>query len=146
MIFLRSDRLRLSLILLGACASSVGVSASAATAAGTFNHGVFSPTSGRVGYHMPPNFGFYDWDEPTGDNSACHPGVAGMTAAGTLPPGLALVTNDVTGHAVHGFEGTPRQPGDWNVTVTIQHVACMQGPDQTDYGPRTVEVHFHIDP
>jgi hypothetical protein len=144
MSLIRSNRWHSSVLLLGLCIIPVGASARhgpAAPVTGTFNHGVFSPTTGRVGYHMPANFGFYDWDEPTGNNSTCDPGVADMSATGTIPPGLTLLTS-----GTHGFDGTPRQPGDWTVRVTIGRVACKQGPDQTVYGPRTIDVHFHIDP
>jgi hypothetical protein len=102
----------------------------------------FSNTNGRVGYHMFAKLSMYDWDLPTGNWDTCDPATGQpWTTVGTIPPGLALVS---TGE--HGFDGTPRQPGDWTVDVTIGRVACMQGPDHADYGPKTVEVHFHIDP
>jgi hypothetical protein len=145
MSFLRSNRLRLSVLLLGVCVCSARASARrapAAPATGTFNHLTFDNTTGRVGYHMFASFGAPEWDQPTGNNATCHPGAGDWTTAGTVPPGLVLQQVPYG----YGFDGTPRQPGDWTVNVTIGRIACMQGPDQTVYGPRTVAVHFHINP
>jgi hypothetical protein len=121
--------------------------APAALAAGTFTRMTFANTNGRVGYHMFANFGVYSSDEPTGDNATCVPAVGDTTTRGTIPAGLVLLANDLPNNSgVEGFDGTPRQPGDWTVSVVINHVKCNAGPDQRDYGPKTVTVHFHIDP
>jgi hypothetical protein len=141
-----SDRLNLLLMFtvgVGVCCVPASARrAPAAPATGTFNHMNFSNTNGRVGYHMFAAFGVPTWDEPTGDNATCHPGAGDWIVAGTVPPGLALQQVPYG----YGFDGTPRQPGDWTVNVTIGHIQCKEGPNQTDYGPRTVSVHFHIDP
>jgi hypothetical protein len=141
-----SSRIRFwSIFAAAICLCSMRVDARRAPpapATGTFNHIVFNSTNGRVGYHMFASFGVYDWDEPTGVNATCHPAVGNLSVAGTLPPGLTLQT----AAQAYGFDGTPRQPGDWTVNVTIDRIACKAGPDQTVYGPRNVAVHFHIDP
>ena len=147
---MRSDCLRyLLLSMVGLCVCSMPVSAqrAAAPATGTFNNIFFKNTSGRVGYHMFAPVSVWDADLPTGANATCVPGVYDTTTSGTIPPGLVLLANDLPNRGgVHGFDGTPRQPGDWTVRVVINHIQCTQGANQTDYGPRTVEVHFHIDP
>lgn len=146
----RSNRLRfLSILVLGVGAFAIQASARRAPAppaTGTFNHIEFENTTGRVGYHMYSTVRVFSYDTPTGDAVVCAPAAADTTTSGTIPAGLVLLANDVNGQGLHGFDGTPRQPGDWTVYVTIGRIQCQGGPDRNIYGPRTVAVHFHVDP
>jgi hypothetical protein len=102
------------------------------------NH--YEPTTGRVGYHMVSQ------PHPDRMPPGCSPVVNGVTLeAGTLPPGLAGPTYSVAmGLPAGVIEGTPRQPGDWQVVIVLHNVTC--GVGGTPYGDRRVNVNFHIDP
>jgi hypothetical protein len=143
-----ANRLRFLAVFAAMSIYSVQLDARRAPAApttGTFNHLEFVNTNGRVGYHMFSTIRTYAYDTPTGDAVACSPAAAETTSSGTIPAGLTLLANDQNGEGVRGFDGTPRQPGDWTVNVTVGRIRCQQGPDQTVYGPRTIVVHLHID-
>lgn len=107
-----------------------------------FSSVIIQNTRGRVGYHMNSMVGIYQDDEPT---SACsgHVGAHGMSYTGELPPGLKQVGG---AGELFGFAGTPRQAGDWRVTITVSYFWCKVGPDTKRYGPRTIDASFHIDP
>jgi hypothetical protein len=142
MSFAQSHRWRFSLFIAGLVLCSVPASAwraPPAPATGTFNNLTIVDTNGRVGYHMSTGLHVDDFDTPTGRVASCSPSAWGVTTSDTIPPGLALTGND--------FEGTPREPGDWYVTVSIAEIGCKQGAAaNTNYGPKTVHAHFHIDP
>lgn len=108
-----------------------------------FSHMFLEPTRGRVGYHMHIIVnGNYD-DVPTGDWNTCSPTAGAMTYSGELPIGLKKVGG---AGVLYGFEGTPRQAGDWRITVNIAYFRCTKGPDLNRYGPRTINAVIHIDP
>ena len=109
---------------------------------GTFDHLVVQPTTGRVGYHMHARLTAWDWDTPTGSLATCDWRVEDVTIIGDLPPGLTLLQHQ----GDDGIDGTPRQPGDWDVSYVVAKTGCDQGAATTIYGPRTVSVHFHITP
>lgn len=95
----------------------------------------FSPTNGKVGFHMVA--GSHVAQSP------CQPGgnlVGSFTVTGALPPGLNPPDTTVPRF---GFDGTPGQPGDWDVVVVAHNVGCTGG---AIYGDLTAYVHFHIDP
>jgi len=103
-----------------------------------FSQGFFEPTMGRVGYHMVSEMKWHASDEPT---PRCVPTSSGNEDVnGTPPPGLAYDQSNLE------FEGTPRQAGDWSVRVTTHGMHCGMGPDQQNYGDRTITINFHIDP
>lgn len=73
--------------------------------------------------------------------------VSDVTVAGPVPPGLTSPGS--AGNRTLFFDGTPRQPGDWHVVVTMHKLECsvvagVVGP--VDYGDITIPVDFHIDP
>lgn len=118
-----------------------------------FSHISFVPVNGRVGYHMVAETNVPFDDLPAGMPCFVNGANDGMTRAwetsGTRPPGLLVPgDNDPSspGNMTTYIEGTPRQAGDWHLTVTIHHAHCIQGSDQRDYGDRTIEVNIHIDP
>jgi hypothetical protein len=118
-----------------------------------FSHIEFAPLKGRVGYHMVSETSVDYNDLPAGRLCFVNGANDGMTRAwetsGTRPPGLIVPGDDdpsSPGNMTTHIEGTPRQAGDWNLTVTIHHAHCAQGSDQRDYGDRTIEVNIHIDP
>ena len=100
----------------------------------------FSPTSGRVGYHLvsklnePPN------DRPV-PGAACAVQPSEMTTSEDLPPGLSTTRTQT----FYTIEGTPTQAGDWSIQVTFHDVKCSVGSDRRNYGDRTFPVNFHID-
>lgn len=104
-----------------------------------FKHGFFPITEGRVGYHMTSHNAYYDSDVPPECNhSAQYSYMLQAAVEGDLPPGLTYSSEEGQ------FEGTPRQPGDWDVTVVYSHMRC-RGSD-LDFGDRRIPVHFHINP
>lgn len=104
-----------------------------------FRHGFFQVTDGRVGYHMTSHNGFYDSDVPPEcDHNAQNSYMLDAAVEGDLPPGLSYSPHEAQ------FEGTPRQPGDWDVTVVYSHMRC-RGSD-LDFGDRRIPVHFHVNP
>lgn len=133
-------------VLVGLLASSPAsaASVSAKPRTGTFNNmSAFPSTDGRVGYHMSVHIGWFDWDTPTGSVASCAPtSNDSVSVTGGLPPGLALVTNA----EYTAIEGTPRQAGDWSAYVVTATIGCTQGPDTTNYGPKTLKINFHITP
>ena len=116
-----------------------------------FSHMYWAPVNGRVGYHMVSK-----WQTDTDDLPAGIPCAAGalpdgitkgIEVYGTRPPGLIAPGDDMSsGSESNSIEGTPREPGDWQLEITIHHIHCTQGRDQQDYGDRTVQVSIHIDP
>jgi hypothetical protein len=106
----------------------------------------FSPTNGKVGYHMVSD-NFFSQNPCTKDEFASvGKAEGGITTAGTIPPGL--MPPDVT-QGRFTFEGTPRQAGDWDVTVTMHYLSCAKAHNSdgpVNYGDQTATVHFHIDP
>src|SRR5258706_8037161 len=86
---------------------------------GTKFYGLYySPTDGRVGYHLVSNNLFRETP------SDCKPGpLSDLTATGTAPPGITVAGESrPDGTRSPNFEGTPRQAGDWDVTVTMYGV------------------------
>jgi hypothetical protein len=108
-----------------------------------FSQGYYEPAIGRVGYHMVSFPTWYRSDEP---GTPCSPGFTDVSLdSGTVPPGLVGPYSNAQEWSSK-FEGTPRQPGDWQLQVTLYGIHCRQGSDQQDYGNRTIQVHLHIDP
>lgn len=104
-----------------------------------FRHGLFPVTEGRVGYHMTSHNAFYDRDVPPECNhDAQYSYMLDASVDGELPPGLTYSSERAQ------FEGTPRQPGDWDVTVVYSHMRCRGS--NLDFGDRRIPVHFHINP
>jgi hypothetical protein len=102
-----------------------------------FRHLFYTPTDGKAGYHLISQLKAYYSDLPGG--SGC--GLFYESSAsvdGTLPAGIEWSAQKAS------FEGTPQEPGDWEVTVHLADVHCGQG-DTADYGNRDLSVHFHID-
>jgi hypothetical protein len=135
----------IALLLLSGCAEA-SQSSSYSPPATTFSGLYFSPTNGKVGYHMLSNN--YFQQSPCAANEHATVGLAegGITTVGTIPPGL-MAPDASQGRFV--FEGTPRQAGDWDVTVTEHYLTCssVHGADgPKNYGDVTTTVHFHIDP
>jgi len=116
------------------------------TAAKSFAGLYFSPTSGKVGYHMLSTNFFSQTPCATNEHPTVGLAEGGITATGTIPPGL-MAPDASQGR--FGFEGTPRQAGDWDVTVTEHYLTCSSVPGSdgsTNFGDVTTTVHFHIDP
>jgi hypothetical protein len=103
----------------------------------------YAPMNGKVGFHMVSKLLLYHDDEPGRGAGVGQYGCTGkwthsaLTVDGTLPSGITLEGSN--------FEGTPQEPGDWEVTVHVPHVHCFEGFDTDDYGDRDIHVHFHID-
>jgi hypothetical protein len=137
-------------IVVSAAALAIGAGGAPGPAAGrpaplrtgTFNRMQYVNTNGRVGYHMISTIRVNSDDTPNGNWAECNPAKGGvLSVAGDLPPGLIFEQSDGS-----SFSGTPRQPGDWTVRVTIPVMGCRGGPDQAAYGPRIIEANFHIAP
>ena len=101
----------------------------------------FSSTNGRVGYHLVAR--------PFFPQNPCRPDeeiyLSGMSVSGTLPPGIAPPTYPTN----MGFEGTPRQAGNWSVEVTVKDMSCGRSlgmPGPRNYGDFSTIVNFQIDP
>lgn len=114
----------------------------------TFSGLYFTPTNGRVGYHMVSNNYFPVSPCREDEHISVDADVGGITVKGQVPPGLAAPDVSV---GRFGFEGTPRQAGDWEVEVTLHDLYCngSRGPrfhNGRTWGDRTTMVHFHIDP
>lgn len=106
-----------------------------------FTGAFYTPTDGRVGYHLVSKVRFPSAGKPGGKDAVCAPiGLTGWEFEGTLPPGVVRPLDQTH------FEGTPRQPGTWQVQVIWQGVHCTEGPDQHDYGDRKINVIFNISP
>jgi hypothetical protein len=130
--------MRIRFLALAATGSLLTIGAGAAHAE-WFSRGLFTQTDGRVGYHMYSQGVYYDSDVPPecGHNAENSYELA-AAVEGALPPGLTYDDGKAA------FEGTPRQPGDWTVTVVSSHIHC-RGSD-IDFGDRRRLVHFHINP
>jgi len=106
----------------------------------------FSPTSGKVGYHMVSN-NFISQSPCAADEgySAGSGGSRGgpVSVEGIVPPGL-MPPDALQGR--YGFDGTPRQAGDWDVKVTYRYLHCGSKVVGEDAPDLTTTVHFHIDP
>ena len=102
----------------------------------TFGGLSFSPTNGKVGYHLVALSHIAQSPCPPGGNL-----VGSFTVTGELPPGMNPPDTAVPRFS---FEGTPGQPGDWDVVVTAHDVGCSG--NLVTYGNLTASVHFHIDP
>ena len=114
--------------------------AAPALATDYFSQSYYSPTTGRVGYHMVVSLHYPLSNAPEG----CQPLLNGFETQGTVPPGLTAPVFVPYGQNVGNFEGTPRQPGDWDMTVTLKDVQCSNSGQH--FGDRAVSIHFHIDP
>lgn len=124
-----------------------------------FSRIVYMPTEGRVGYHMvsKPRYYYDDLPTPTCSPTTQFPDI---TVKGEVPPGvnaptdsqrelsdLEKLTQEIQGRAksfTFNFEGTPEQPGDWDVRVTLYGLHCKDD-DSKNYGDRSFSVHFHIE-
>lgn len=102
-----------------------------------FQHLFYDPVKGKAGYHMVSGIRAYVYDIPGGGGSACQFQPISVAVDGTLPPGVEIPPQKVN------FEGTPQEPGDWDVTVHLTGLHCIGG--SSNYGDRDVQVHFHID-
>ncbi|HLJ63829.1 MAG TPA: hypothetical protein VKT70_06975 [Stellaceae bacterium] len=130
-----------SAVILAACttSSSEAVDDSAfGYTAPNFEGGYFSPTNGRVGYHMVATSHFHrtPCGRPNDGISS-----SSWTITGTVPPGLSAPDPAIPTFV---FEGTPRQAGDWTITFTWHHLSCASRPE--DFGDVSYPVNFHIDP
>ena len=104
-----------------------------------FRYGSFVPLDGRVGYHMVSKLNFFDHDVPPECNH--DPANSYMLAAaveGSIPPGLKYDEHQAA------FEGTPRQPGNWDLDVSLSHFRCRNS--DLDFGDRRIHVHLYIAP
>ena len=108
---------------------------SAGASADYFQNEFFDVTTGRVGYHLVSWSTTKTWDVPPGCGQ---PQIPSMSVQGDLPPGLQANTT------LPQISGTPRQPGDWDVIVTLHDIWCQNTKEH--FGDRVVNVHFHIDP
>lgn len=124
----------------GSAGILVAMTGANAAQAEYFSQSYYSPTSGRVGYHMVASLHSPMTDRPKG----CVPEVNGFDTQGTLPPGLAAPVFVPYAENVGKIEGTPRQPGDWDITVTLKSIKCTNTGEQ--FGDRPVNIHLHIDP
>ena len=107
----------------------------------TFANPYFTPTNGRVGYHMVSNNAFAQAPCVSGEKSHAED----FTFTGALPPGIEFDRSTVA------FSGTPRQAGDWGIMIMWKHMSCIpvtsfgvNGP--VNYGDLGGRVTFHIDP
>lgn len=116
----------------------LGTLGAAAADAEWFSRISFDNTTGKVGYHMTVPNGGYNDDVPPECNHKISNVYASSTVEGDIPPGLTWSGD----HAL--FEGTPRQPGDWDLTVVMHGIHC-KGSD-INFGDHRIPVHFHIDP
>ncbi len=107
-----------------------------------FSRGFYKPVNGRVGYHMVSLLTWYTDDKPPACRGGAYEGLTGISTEGTLPPGLTGASGDALWGGPTSIEGTPRQPGDWRVTVILKEVSC----GATYLGERRISVLFHIDP
>jgi hypothetical protein len=101
-----------------------------------FQRVYYEPTSGTVGHHMISSLTVYEDDTPAG--LPCLFMADGVSYTGELPPGLEMP------YGMNTFEGTPYQPGTWQVTVLLQGLHCTQGADQSYHGDRSINVTFNI--
>jgi hypothetical protein len=106
----------------------------AADAQRYFNRTWVDGQIGRVGYHMTAKLQVMKSDEPAG----CYIYFDTWEIKGDLPPGLSARSSDAS------FEGTPRQPGEWNIPVILHGIGCSN--TGKTYGDREINVHFRIDP
>lgn len=93
----------------------------------------YERTGGRVGYHMVSHPMVYDSDP--GYYCASKTILYAAITQGAAPPGLRM-------NELGSFEGTPRQPGEWDIKVTLYGWTCDGGPP-SDW---TIPVHFFITP
>jgi hypothetical protein len=99
-----------------------------------FNRAWVDGQIGRVGYHMTARLQIMKGDEPPG----CSPSLDSWAIQGDLPPGI--IANFSNG----SFEGTPRQPGEWNIPLVLRGIRCSNARET--YGDRQTNLHFRIDP
>jgi hypothetical protein len=121
--------------LKGACWLLLFAPAVPAVAGDYFAHGYLEGGVGRVGYHMTAGLHFSWADVPRGCE-AYH--FDSWEFQGNLPPGLTASATKPE------IEGTPRQPGIWNVPVILRRVTCDNTGET--YGDRQINFHFNIDP
>ena len=141
---LMKTRLILGAALIAAQFAPVPAFARSASVREPFTQIFFAPTDGRVGYHLVTQFSLPSDDAPTGNtgrpsSGSCQAGWDYTSHSGDLPPGIE---QHLEGAIL--FKGTPRQPGQWKVTVNLV-VGCRGGPDVTHY-ERKVPVTFNIEP
>jgi hypothetical protein len=135
------------------------LAATAAARADFFVGGYYTPVTGKVGQELISDANYSIDDMPP----SCVVTWKDISVAGDLPPGLSPPGTNVTlvasvkderngipisaaempEIAASAFSGTPRQAGDWPVTVTIHDMACS---GKQSYGDRTIKVNFHIAP
>lgn len=144
----------------GACLvfAALALLAAPLAAADFFRGGYYTPSSGKVGLALVSDASFDVGDMPPG----CVVQWKNISVAGNLPPGISPPGADMTlvapakdengipydkaevpDIAASAFFGTPRQAGDWPVTVTFHSLSCSGGQD---YGDRVIKLSFHISP
>lgn len=109
-----------------------------------FNRLHYSPTEGRVGYHMVSQLFIDDWP---GAREDCDIVVDSIHVSGDLPPGMVGPHEKDPANVNAGFtnniEGTPRLPGTWVVTVTYFGIGCR---GRGSNGDRAIPVTITISP
>jgi hypothetical protein len=108
--------------------------AMAADASMYFNRVWVDGQIGRVGYHLTASLQTFENDRPP----SCRWQFNSWEFQGPLPPGLTANFDRGT------FEGTPRQPGEWNTPLILRAVGCSNTGE--NYGDRQINLHFRIDP
>jgi hypothetical protein len=121
-------------LLTGACVLFLLAAAEPAAAADYFDRIWVDGQIGRVGYHLTASLQTFPNDRPAN----CAWQFNTWEFQGDLPPGLTA--NFTNGN----FEGTPRQPGEWNIPVILRGVGCSN--TGATYGDRKINLHFRIDP
>lgn len=111
-----------------------------------FSHIYWSPTTGRVGYHMVSTMHVNDGDYPLSKPCTLH--VDTLFTRGDLPPGLTGPRRNPGGGWTLAFEGTPRVPGQWLVSVQLA-LECVGAEYEGIFGMTSyplVDMTFTVSP
>ena len=112
----------------GSCATNCARPRSSARCTGNPRRGEWGTTLVATNKYLP--------SEAPDANCKLH--ISAVKIDGKLPPGITARNGGLT------FEGTPRQPGEWNVRATLTGLTCIGQYDS--YGDRVVDVTFKITP